>query len=252
MAIAFDAQSSSGGYASATSISWSHTCTGANRVLIVGARGTGAASDVITGVTYAGVALTKVGSSYKGSSDRWVSLWRLVGPATGANTITISGSNSDILMGSSASYTGAGFVSTTTTNHTAASAASVSTSYTTQAANAWVVATVGNNGNETPEAGESTAVRGSIGAGVCLADSNAAVSSPSSRTLVITGSSAAWATVAAAIYEVGNSPSVSPSASISPSASRSPSASVSASISPSASVSASISPSSSVSQSISP
>ena len=249
MAIAFDAQSSSGTYSVATSLSWSHTCTGTNRVLIVAARGTSGASDVITGVTYAGVALTKVGSSYKGSSDRWVSLWRLVGPATGANTITISASTSDILMGSSASYTGAGSVSTTTTNATAAAALTVSTSYTTQAANAWVVATVGND-QAAATAGASTAVRGSISSGICLADSNAAVSSPSSRTLVINVTPAGtWATVAAAIYEVGNSPSVSPSASKSPSASTSLSVSPSASASPSASTSLSTSPSASASAS---
>ena len=55
---AFDA-AGSGPSTSATSLTWSHTCAGANRILFVGFLSNG----TVTGVTYNGVAMTQVGSS---------------------------------------------------------------------------------------------------------------------------------------------------------------------------------------------
>lgn len=77
---------------SVNSRTFSHTCTGSNRILIVGVstEDTGSADKVPTGVTYNTVALTKVVSAQIGDPSVTVSLWYLVAPATGANDIVIS------------------------------------------------------------------------------------------------------------------------------------------------------------------
>ena len=196
MVIAFDAESSSSTYVVDTTLSWSHTCTGTKRILIVATRGTMGVADVITGVTYNSVAMTKLGSSYQGSSDRWIALWYLLNPSTGTNTITVSASLGDVIMGSSSSYTGVGKIGTTTGTATDGSATSLTTSFTTTRPNSWLVAAVGNSAGQAT-AGTGTAVRGSIGAGICVADSNAKINIPSSSSLVTNlGSSTTWVGIA--------------------------------------------------------
>ncbi len=112
MAVAFDAvgPSSAGTAASGTSLSWSHTCTGSNLVLVVGvAIGIIGDSGKSASATYNGVAMTSAGVVHSGAgTDGFVQMFYLAGPATGANTvaITITGGSVDI-TGGSVSFTGA-------------------------------------------------------------------------------------------------------------------------------------------------
>lgn len=112
MAVAFDAvgPSSAGQTGTGTSVSWSHTCTGSNRILIVGAA-VGCLSDAITTTaTYNGVSMTSVGSRVLTNNQvnsGYVQMWSLIAPATGANTVQITASASvDAFSAGSTSFTG--------------------------------------------------------------------------------------------------------------------------------------------------
>lgn len=83
MAVAVDANSNSGG------TSWSHTCTGANRYLLVAWT---IDSSTITSATYNGVAMTEL-TRYS-AAGRVTVVWGLVAPATGANTVAITAGGS--------------------------------------------------------------------------------------------------------------------------------------------------------------
>jgi hypothetical protein len=138
MAIAFDA-ASVGTSTTSTTQTWSHTCTGDNRILFVA--GGIPTNDTITGVTYAGVAMTKISGLQNG---RWNYLWYLIAPATGANNIVVTTSASDILRSVAASYTGvkqSGVPDATAEgNYSTGANADATQSVTTVADNCWIVA----------------------------------------------------------------------------------------------------------------
>ena len=91
-AIAFDAASSATGVG-VSSLTWAHTTSGADRLLIVGVSfDTG----TVTGVTYAGVPMTSVGNT---TTALKMHMWRLIAPATGANNIVVSFSNTGDRVG---------------------------------------------------------------------------------------------------------------------------------------------------------
>ncbi len=103
MAIAKDATSSAHAQG-ASSLSWSHTCTGSDRLLMVHS-GTNGTPVSTSGVTYNSVALTSRWSD----SRSWTAAsgWSLVAPATGANTVAITLSAAeDTEFGQAISYTG--------------------------------------------------------------------------------------------------------------------------------------------------
>lgn len=89
MPISKDATSSINTGSSGTSQSWSHTCSGSNRYLLVAVATNGGGSDA-TGATYAGANMTALGSQQEGDTGYRISLWGLVNPASGTNTITVS------------------------------------------------------------------------------------------------------------------------------------------------------------------
>lgn len=97
MAIAFDASTIGGdGVAS-----FSHTCTGTNRFLVVtvGNRGV-----TVTGVNYNGVAMTNLVNN----SGSRLSVFYLVNPASGANTVALQGvTGGENIQSIAVSYTGA-------------------------------------------------------------------------------------------------------------------------------------------------
>ena len=99
-AIAFDAASSAKA-ANASSLSWSHTCSGSDRLLVVGtnAGDTTAGDRPVTGITYNGAALTKIRSDTIGLITS--ELWYLLNPDTGAHNIIVSytGLNTDAQAG---------------------------------------------------------------------------------------------------------------------------------------------------------
>jgi hypothetical protein len=96
--IAFDASAEGTATTNAT-LTFAHTCTGNDLILIV------AVVDQdhnTTGVTYNGVAMTAINNGAQGDS-----LWYLVGPATGSNNVVVTRSGAgDLFNAASSSYTG--------------------------------------------------------------------------------------------------------------------------------------------------
>lgn len=146
MAIALDYMSA--GTASGTSpVTWTHTCTGSDLVLIVGTSIlAGTAAETVTGVTYNGVAMTQIGSALQnGSANLNISLWYLLNPATGPNTISVTKSSIQGCNGIGISLTGvSNYEGQTQTNTTTASP--MQTLVTPTAFGAWIVDIVGNTG----------------------------------------------------------------------------------------------------------
>lgn len=105
MALAYDA-SSQASTAGATSLTWSHTCTGTDRAIEVDLSYYAPGGQTVTGVTYAGVALTQIDRQDDGATD-WAEIWVLSNPASGANNIVASFSGSIAAVGGGKSYTGA-------------------------------------------------------------------------------------------------------------------------------------------------
>lgn len=97
MAAAFDAKSGTGtNIANATSVTVSHICGGSATVLfvVVSYWSTSAAQQQLTGITYAGVTMTKIGDSGRSNQQDIVEIYFLAGPATGTNNIVASFANS--------------------------------------------------------------------------------------------------------------------------------------------------------------
>ena len=199
MAVAFDTSTDGGLTIASNTLTWSHTCSGANRVLYVGCFGGGLTGgdqgdDSITGVTYNGVSMTLVGKTIN-TGDRYVYLWELVNPASGANDIVIS-STLTVIAGVASSYTGC------TTHESATTYTDIGTSITvlllSVAANSWTVM-VTKNDVGTASAGTGTTTRQSTATGLAIFDSNGPLA-PGNQSLQATiGSSALWAAVMAII-----------------------------------------------------
>ncbi|KKL90130.1 hypothetical protein LCGC14_1907760 [marine sediment metagenome] len=109
--VTYDAVSTGG--ATSTSLTISHTCTGANRYLTVGVSTTGAAAP--TGVTYDGSAMTKLVEDTT-TAGAICSIWGIKNPSTGANNIIISMGGSVDIRGGGISFTSVD--QTTPTNDT--------------------------------------------------------------------------------------------------------------------------------------
>lgn len=88
MAIAFDATAGSGGD-NLASVSFSHTCTGSDRLLLIAIHCLQLTGQVGSSVTYNGVAATFVKQTVN-QGNRYMELWRLIAPATGANTLAVT------------------------------------------------------------------------------------------------------------------------------------------------------------------
>lgn len=138
MALAFDA-ASSGNAALTTSISWSHTASGSNRIVIVGINFNAAVTSI--SVTYGGNAMTLI------RTDSNVTLWQLIAPPTGSQTVAASWTTSVFAEGGAVSLTGAAQTSPvgTTGTTTAASTTSVSLAISTATANSFVVSFAGTD-----------------------------------------------------------------------------------------------------------
>jgi hypothetical protein len=196
-AIALDT-SVNGGQVTGTSLTWSHTCTGSNLILFVSTvDGTGGSSN-ITGVTYAGVAMTKIGTGVQVSGDRWIELWYLIAPTTGANNVVVSANTSVYMHGISASYTGA-----SQTGQPDASNAATGTGVTatvnvvTAADNCWTVTTAKSGGGSTISGGTNDTLRQSSGQ-IMQGDSNGPLSPAGTYTMTASISvTKAWAIISA-------------------------------------------------------
>ncbi len=102
-AVTEDAASSSSSAVAVASLTWSHTVgTQANRVLLVGVSIADALGQSVTGVTYGGVALTKLSAISNGTTAR-AEVWYLIAPASGTANIVASLSAAAVLVGGASS-----------------------------------------------------------------------------------------------------------------------------------------------------
>ncbi len=188
-AIAIDTSVNGGSVAPGTSLTWSHTCTGSNLLLSVGLWVDSTATDVVTGITYNSVAMTRANRATIDIFNQV--LYYLVAPDTGAHNVVGSFSSSSV-VGGSASYSGCaqtGQPDAQNTNTAAVGSTSITTTVTVVTNNSWLTGQYGNNGGTTT-AGAGTFQRQTEGStNRCIYDSNAAVGTGSQSLIVNVASS---------------------------------------------------------------
>lgn len=161
MAITFDATTQLLIDDGSTSNSVSHTCTGSNLILWCMVENNNILG--VTSMTYGGVALTKAIEQNEANGQQ-LSLWYLIGPATGANTFAVTRVNG---AGNSwwqiASYTGAKQTAQpdATTATVGTTETTLTATLTTTADNCWAVMVGYANGanDPSPSAGTGTSKR---------------------------------------------------------------------------------------------
>jgi hypothetical protein len=112
--VVFDAvgpsSAGAGAAGQASPLTWSHTCTGADRLLLVGVCFGATVVPTTVAATYNGVAMTELGSvlSNAGTAGQ-ARLFALLAPATGANTVSVTysgGSGFNSIEAGSVSFAG--------------------------------------------------------------------------------------------------------------------------------------------------
>lgn len=140
--IAYDAIGS-GFIASGTLLTTPHTCMGVDRILLAFVVGAQAPpGDVITGVTYNGIPMTKIHTLGPGvGSDRYRYAFFLTNPPIGSHDVVVSASSSTFIHVDTVSYTGAKQSGQPSAQGTsvAASGTSFAPSLTTLDDNSWLV-----------------------------------------------------------------------------------------------------------------
>jgi hypothetical protein len=114
MALAFDAvyPGSTGASVSNSgtfTLSWNHTCTGSNLLLVAGVTVGSGGVATTTSATYNSVSMTSTGRSFSNNGvDGFCEMFYLVAPATGTNSVDITLNAGNILdvAGGSLSFTG--------------------------------------------------------------------------------------------------------------------------------------------------
>ncbi len=183
MAIARDS-TGSGTNGGSSPTTFSHTCTGSNLILFVGVR-----TDVaVTGVTYAGVAMTKLNEISNGGI---ASFWYLINPSTGANNVVVTGAGAGYQQCAAVSYTGVKQSSFPDASNSATlTGTPITAAVTTIADNCWVVGLgVDNNGSGIQSAGTSTSLFFQQNNNILWVDTNAVVHPAGSRTIAVNDTS---------------------------------------------------------------
>ena len=139
MAIARDAISQGASNGQST-LTFSHTCSGSDRILFV-SLGQGA-SNSASGVTYNSTAMTRVNTqNVSGTTFMNMSIWYLVAPSTGANNIVVTNGGTGFNWALASSYTGvdqSSPINPSGGNTGVATASSLAVSITTGADNEWI------------------------------------------------------------------------------------------------------------------
>jgi len=193
MAIAFDSATPHTADLSFTgSYTFSHTCTGSDRYLIVEATTILTTGGSVTGITYNGVSMSLLEGGSVNSGDYYTHVYGLANPASGSNNVVITYSSSDAVLATAISYTGVNQASpidatALVTDLSASSPASFS--ITTTASNCWLVGFSHSIGGY-PTASTGTTFRTNSSATDASAsdniyDSNAPLS-PGSNSLTVT------------------------------------------------------------------
>jgi hypothetical protein len=191
---------------------FSHTCTGPNRLLRVGVATNNdtVTGDQVTGVTYNGVAMTQI-DKLTIDSFGCLYLFELAGPASGSNTVSVSFNNaSDASISAVAtSYAGAAqsaYDAKTTASQ--ASNTSITATLTTVADNAWVSGVFNMFGAGTAGAGTVKRVENASNLG--MYDSNAPKTPAGSISIIATrGTNGNLKAIVASLAPYGNGPATS-------------------------------------------
>lgn len=215
MAIALDAASSASTawLTNKTTYSWNHTCTGSDLALIVGVFCNNNPTRTVSGVTYNGTAMTRLGyiNDYASGYDR-LELWGLLGPSTGTHAVevTLSGQAAYNMAGA-VSYTGVsqtGLPDSANTARTTTNATSLQISTTTVADNCWLVGTYRNGAGAAITYTNCTLRAGVVADGVTVVDSNGAKTPAGSFSITeAISSSTSWEAVLVSLAPAGASSS---------------------------------------------
>lgn len=195
MAIAFDNATSGTFGANVASKTLSHTVnSNSNGILFVGVAMSGAVTtDIVTGITYNGVSMTKVadGLGHTGNLGD-VTVYYLLAPASGANNVIVSFSPNNGGAVQVISYTGAKQSGQPDSSAVRSNggAGSFTLATTTVADNSWAVLFGQFDGGATPTAGTNTTLRGSIISSVfAMGDTNGVVHPAGSITMGLNNTS---------------------------------------------------------------
>jgi hypothetical protein len=154
MTIAYDVVSGGSRSGSTTAVTWSHTCSGSDRVLVVAFAVGFNHAPVTATVTYGGSAMTYLGrmeTNGPGTGWGYVELWAMNAPPVGAATVSISMTTFSSLIGMAMSFTGATGWGTLATNYGGASVGpSGSASLSTGDMVAWAAACGSSLATSTP------------------------------------------------------------------------------------------------------
>lgn len=101
MPATFDAAASGPETGAATTLTWSHTCTGSNLVLLVFVYFQ--AGNAASSVTYNGVAMTSLVNVFDGGATGYLQCYYLLNPAIGAHNVVATWSDSVVRHGFSVS-----------------------------------------------------------------------------------------------------------------------------------------------------
>jgi len=191
MALAFD----SGIYAqtSASSpLTFAFNNAAGNVVYVMGTDTNTPGASLVTGVTYGGVAMTKIGELDANASlnDRAITVWRLVGPATGSNNVVVTASAGNNFRFHALSYSGADQTTPEngTDTSTGTSVSTISTDITTTIDNCWMVQfSKDQNGGRTYTSTTGDTIRLNADAGGhYVVDTGAAITPAGSNTMTST------------------------------------------------------------------
>jgi len=156
MAIAVDSTSLNNQGTTGASLTWSHTCTGTNLMLVVTVSLSASAANCrATGVTYNGVAMTKGVESSGATTDAKQSVWYLSNPDTGAHDVVVSLANNNLVTASSISFTGTDGVGGSNSNGGGSTAFST-VAVTTTGTNGIIVDAHGDSSSTTPPSSDSS------------------------------------------------------------------------------------------------
>jgi hypothetical protein len=186
MAIALDSATNGGSVTPGTSLTFSHTCSGDNRLLLVFIKRSGA----ITSVTYNSDLMSVVASAPFNSDYGDLDIYGLLNPDTGTHDVVINLNNNYYCQAVSASYTGVkqtGLPNASDGSVQGTAGVSLTDSVTPTLTDCWVMGTgIG------PEIAASTGMtqRGIIASGIVAGDSNGMVSPLAEYSMTVTGSGA--------------------------------------------------------------
>ena len=207
MAIAFDNATVGGRITGGSSKTFSHVCSGTDRIIFVEASVVNPSGNKATAVTYDGVAMTKIDDSFAQHNVN-ISLWFLKNPSSGTNDVVVTFANA---IGSfcdtiASSYNGAsqsGSIDNSTKSN--GTGATFSESLTPSVDNCWVIASAyhnGGNGLSLTSGGVERAEAPDATPQTLIVDTNSSIDPASIHTFSFSNSSDNWAIIMASFAPV--------------------------------------------------